>query len=397
MLIDVRFWKNQSSSSSTAATKSSFKCFSQRQSIEQKSDKPPPPEEEFELERLFSNLNQATLKREPGSLTSAIFLVSGTTVGAGILAIPAVTQESGFLASAVTCILCWVFMVVTGLLIAEVNVNTMCELGSGGVSLVSMARRTIGTAGVQIAWYALAFFDCWFYWVHTHGGDDNGNNNDNINDSGRDLAHTRATQDLTLIPCCVFISKFKIYQLEAAVFTHHSLGENLIDATYEDTSLSAALALVGSESCSVLERFIKCTSSGYYRVFSAIVGCSSKLSRGPCRVFALCSALKWHSRHAFGWTLPAAFVHSILQTSRVALEVLMGGIMVADGKVRACFHCFWEVFATLEGHLKCMINNKAALLYYEITTMSLHHDLILQTNSSVKIKTFDGFCLVWTR
>lgn len=76
--------------------------------------------------------------------------------------------------------------VVTGLLIAEVNVNTMCELGSGGVSLVSsffhiekkkqilrcsllvyradsihfpsaliiqvsMAMRTIGTVGVQIA------------------------------------------------------------------------------------------------------------------------------------------------------------------------------------------------------------------------------------------------------
>nr|GMD73677.1 tyrosine-specific transport protein isoform X1 [Ipomoea batatas] len=68
------------------------------------------------FERLFSNLNQATLKREPG---------------AGILAIPAVTQESGFLASAVTCIGCWIFMVTTGLLIAEVNVKTMCELGSG--------------------------------------------------------------------------------------------------------------------------------------------------------------------------------------------------------------------------------------------------------------------------
>ncbi|KAK3003855.1 hypothetical protein RJ639_019524 [Escallonia herrerae] len=73
-------------------------------------------------------------------------------VGAGILAIPAVTQEAGFLASAVTCIGCWIFMVVTGLLIAEVNVRTMCELGSGGVSLVSMARRTLGTAGVQTAW-----------------------------------------------------------------------------------------------------------------------------------------------------------------------------------------------------------------------------------------------------
>ncbi|XP_022756699.1 uncharacterized protein LOC111304413 isoform X4 [Durio zibethinus] len=45
--------------------------------------------------------------------------------------------------------------VATGLLIAEVNVNTMCELGSGGVSLVSMARRTLGPVGVQIA--------CWSY------------------------------------------------------------------------------------------------------------------------------------------------------------------------------------------------------------------------------------------
>ncbi|KAJ4979735.1 hypothetical protein NE237_010515 [Protea cynaroides] len=119
-----------------------FKCFSQKQSTE-------------EFERLFSNLNQVNLKREPGSLSSATLLVAGTTVGAGILAIPAVTQEAGFLASAVTCILCWIYMVVTGLLIAEVNVNSMCKLGSGGVSLVSMAMRTLGKVGVQIA--------CWSY------------------------------------------------------------------------------------------------------------------------------------------------------------------------------------------------------------------------------------------
>ncbi|KAH9790360.1 hypothetical protein KPL71_003375 [Citrus sinensis] len=128
-----------------------IKCFSNRQS--QSTEQ----EFEFEFERLFSNLNQATLKRESGSLSSAIFLVAGTTVGAGILAIPAVTQEAGFLASAVAVILCWIFMVVTGLLIAEVNVNTMCELGSGGVSLVSMAMRTIGTVGVQIASWSYIF------------------------------------------------------------------------------------------------------------------------------------------------------------------------------------------------------------------------------------------------
>ncbi|KAI4383710.1 hypothetical protein MLD38_009516 [Melastoma candidum] len=127
----------------------SFSCFALRGETAEEE------RSELEFERLFSNLNQATLKREPGSLSSAVFLVAGTTVGAGILAIPAVTQESGFLASAVTCVVCWVFMVATGLLIAEVNVNTMCELGSGGVSLVSMARRTLGTVGVQVA--------CWSY------------------------------------------------------------------------------------------------------------------------------------------------------------------------------------------------------------------------------------------
>ncbi|GAB2218449.1 hypothetical protein Drorol1_Dr00001672 [Drosera rotundifolia] len=132
------------------------KCLSQKQSTQQP-PRPPKTEEEevYGFERLFSNLNQATLKREPGSVTSAVFLVAGTTVGAGILAIPAVTQESGFLASSVACIICWIFMVVTGLLIAEVNIRTMCELGSGGVSLISMAQRTLGTAGVQVA--------CWSY------------------------------------------------------------------------------------------------------------------------------------------------------------------------------------------------------------------------------------------
>lgn len=97
------------------------------------------------------------MKHEPGSVTSAVFLVAGTTVGAGILAIPAVTQEAGFLASAVICILCWSYMVVTGLLVAEVNVNTMCELGSGGVSLVSMAMRTLGTFGVRTACLSYLF------------------------------------------------------------------------------------------------------------------------------------------------------------------------------------------------------------------------------------------------
>lgn len=109
------------------------------------------------VERMFSNLNEVSLKHEPGMLTfprphiselrdlicpfrvhvvpiscayrahfvhvvlmwgmltgnlvSAVLLIAGTTVGAGILAIPSVTQDSGFLASSVACIACWLYMV----------------------------------------------------------------------------------------------------------------------------------------------------------------------------------------------------------------------------------------------------------------------------------------------
>lgn len=41
--------------------------------------------------------------------------------------------------------------VVTGLLMAEVNVKTMCELGSGGVSLV-------------ISWICFDVYVCLFLW-----------------------------------------------------------------------------------------------------------------------------------------------------------------------------------------------------------------------------------------
>ncbi|KAL1807996.1 uncharacterized protein LOC108194481 isoform X1 [Daucus carota subsp. sativus] len=133
-------WLNGCSSTSKFMA---FKCFSAKQD-----------QDDMDY-RLFSNLNQSTFTRDPGSITGSTLLVAGTTIGAGILAIPAVTQDSGFLASAFTCILCWMYMVVTGLLIAEVNVKTMSELGTGGVSLVSMAKRTLGVAGVQIT--------CWCY------------------------------------------------------------------------------------------------------------------------------------------------------------------------------------------------------------------------------------------
>lgn len=33
----------------------------------------------------------------------------------------------------------------------QVNINTMCELGRGGVSITSMAQRTLGSGGARVA------------------------------------------------------------------------------------------------------------------------------------------------------------------------------------------------------------------------------------------------------
>ena len=49
-----------------------------------------------EQQRLFSNLDAETLEHRPGSVVGSISLVAGTTVGAGILALPAVTEAAGY-------------------------------------------------------------------------------------------------------------------------------------------------------------------------------------------------------------------------------------------------------------------------------------------------------------
>lgn len=119
------------------------------------------------LERLWSNVAPSSeptgtgqtgrLLRSPGSLPGAIALVAGTTVGAGMLALPAVCQRSGFVPSTCTLAVCWLYMVATGLLLLEVNLDTMCEAGGGGVSLISMTERTLGKNGTRFAWCAYVF------------------------------------------------------------------------------------------------------------------------------------------------------------------------------------------------------------------------------------------------
>ena len=96
--------------------------------------------------RLWSNVEPGTMRHQPGSVLGAVSLVAGTTVGAGILALPATTEPAGFTASAAALTGGAVYAMITALMLAEVNLNTLCDVGAGGVSIVTMASRTLGEA-----------------------------------------------------------------------------------------------------------------------------------------------------------------------------------------------------------------------------------------------------------
>ncbi|MEL7521950.1 MAG: aromatic amino acid transport family protein, partial [Cyanobacteria bacterium J06553_1] len=62
------------------------------------------------------------------SLYRSVSLIAGTTIGAGILALPAATLPAGFWPSSVVMIAVWLYMAASGLLIAEATIETRQQL-----------------------------------------------------------------------------------------------------------------------------------------------------------------------------------------------------------------------------------------------------------------------------
>ncbi|GAB1540131.1 aromatic amino acid transport family protein [Scytonema sp. NUACC21] len=112
-----------------------------------------------EATRLFSNLELYgnKLSHQPGSVLGSTALVAGTTIGAGILALPAVTLPSGVVPSTVLLIAVWLYALVSGLLIAEVTLNTMRRVGRPSLGLLVMVESTLGSLGARIAGGAYLF------------------------------------------------------------------------------------------------------------------------------------------------------------------------------------------------------------------------------------------------
>lgn len=85
-------------------------------------------------------------------LFGGMLLVAGTSIGAGMLALPVVTGEGGFFPSIAIYALCWAFMTSTGLLLLEV-----CLRLPPDANIVSMAGAYLGRPGKIFSWVLYLF------------------------------------------------------------------------------------------------------------------------------------------------------------------------------------------------------------------------------------------------
>lgn len=86
------------------------------------------------------------------SLVRSTFLVSGTSIGAGMLGIPLVTSLAGFLPSVVMTLAVWLFMLLTGLILLEVTLPL-----KGGSNFLYIAEKYLGKGGKLITGFLFIF------------------------------------------------------------------------------------------------------------------------------------------------------------------------------------------------------------------------------------------------
>jgi len=82
-----------------------------------------------------------------GKLIGGVLLIVGTSIGAGILALPVSVAQAGFVSSSILLFLCWLLMTFAAFLILEVNLwfpNTS--------NIITMAKETLGIPGQIVAW-----------------------------------------------------------------------------------------------------------------------------------------------------------------------------------------------------------------------------------------------------
>jgi tyrosine-specific transport protein len=102
-----------------------------------------------------------------GHVVGGTLLIAGTTIGVGMLALPIATGEAGFFPSMSIYLLCWLFMLCTGLALLEV-----CQWMPKDANLITMAYRLLGPWGRGICWVFYLFLFVTVMIAHIVGGGD---------------------------------------------------------------------------------------------------------------------------------------------------------------------------------------------------------------------------------
>ncbi len=88
------------------------------------------------------------MTQRSNTLLGATLLVTGTTVGAGMLALPVATAPGGFYPALMIFLGVWLMMLMSAFCLVELSLQMPV-----GTHLVSMARETMGWWGQQSAWW----------------------------------------------------------------------------------------------------------------------------------------------------------------------------------------------------------------------------------------------------
>jgi tyrosine-specific transport protein len=100
-------------------------------------------------------------------LIGSILLIVGTTIGAGMLALPIATAQLGFIGSLLLLFICWLITLASTLLLLEVNLWLPQKS-----HLVSMAKATLGGQGELITWISYLFLLYALLCAYIAGGSD---------------------------------------------------------------------------------------------------------------------------------------------------------------------------------------------------------------------------------
>ncbi|KAJ9131934.1 hypothetical protein P3X46_034835 [Hevea brasiliensis] len=116
---------------------------------------------QFSTDKFIRNNQTQETQQEPQkNFWGAVSLVIGTAVGPGMLGLPAATIRSGSCPSIVAIFLCWVYVISSIILVAELSFAAMQEDGVSEVSFTALATKALGShfgAFVAVVYASLSF------------------------------------------------------------------------------------------------------------------------------------------------------------------------------------------------------------------------------------------------